>query len=212
MHVEIYSDIVCPWCYVGEHRFRRALASFAHADQIEVVYRPYQLDPTAPATAVPHAEYMARRFGARASDMHHHVDAAAAGEGITIDWTNMLEANTRTAHRLLLLAEREHGSAVQRALVDRLFALHFTRGGDVADIEQLASEAAATGMDRDRVIAHLRSDAGVEALDAALRDAAAVGVRAVPTFVFGGQWAVEGAQAPETFGELLEEVHEKLSC
>jgi predicted DsbA family dithiol-disulfide isomerase len=197
---------------VGEHRFRRALAGFADAEHVDVAYRPYQLNPDAPAAAVPHAEYMAKRFGSRAEQMHAQVDAAAAGEGITIDWANMLQANTRSAHRLLQLAEREHGATVQRALVERLFALHFTRGGDVADLEQLAAEAAAVGMDRDRVIAYLRSDEGIEALDTALRAALEIGVRAVPTFVFEGQWAVEGAQSAELFGEVLEQVRSQSTC
>jgi predicted DsbA family dithiol-disulfide isomerase len=206
MKVEIYSDVVCPWCYVGERRFGRALEAFPGVEEVEVVFRPFQLNPDAPEAAVPMAEYMEKRFGSRAATMHGQVDAAGAGEGITFAWDRALAVNTRTAHRLLQLAEREYGAEVQRALVERLFDLHFTRGGDLADPEQLAEEAAAVGMNRARVHAYLASDGGVRELVAYFEAARALGVRAVPTFVFDGTWAVEGAQPMARFSEVLAEV------
>jgi predicted DsbA family dithiol-disulfide isomerase len=206
MRVEIYSDVVCPWCYIGERRFARALADLPDAGEVEVVYRPFQLDPNAPAAAVPLAEYLEKRFGPRVAGMHGQVDAAGAGEGITFDWDRALAVNTRTAHRLVRLAEREYGAEVQRALVERLFDLHFTRGGDVSDPEQLADEAAAVGMDRARARAHLGSDEGVRELEAEFEAARRIGVRAVPTFVFDGSWAVEGAQPTARFAEALAEL------
>ena len=117
MKVEIYSDVVCPWCYIGERRFARALAAFGGGD-VEVVFRPFQLDPAAPTAAEPIARYLERRFGARAGSMLGSVSAAAAAEGITMDWDRALAANTRTAHRLLGLAEREYGAGTQRALAE----------------------------------------------------------------------------------------------
>jgi predicted DsbA family dithiol-disulfide isomerase len=206
MRVEIYSDVVCPWCYVGERRFARALASRPDAEEVEVVYRPFQLNPEAPEEAVPLAEYMERRFGARAATMHGQVDAAGAGEGITFAWDRALSVNTRKAHRLLRLAEREYGAATQRALVERLFDLHFTRGGDLSDPELLADEAAAVGMDRARARGYLASDEGVKELEAEFEAARRIGVRAVPTFVFDGSWAMEGAQPVERFAEALAEL------
>lgn len=206
MKVEIYSDVVCPWCYVGERRFGRALAAFAGADEVEVVFRPYQLDPDAPATAVPLSEYLERRFGHRADGLQAHVGAAAEAEGISIAWDRALAANTRTAHRLLSLAERDHGAEVQLALAERLFDLHFTRGGNIGDVEQLADEAEAAGMDRARVQAYLASDEGVQELEADFRRARDLGISAVPTFVFDGRTAVQGAQPPEKFLEVLREL------
>jgi len=206
MKVEIYSDVVCPWCYIGERRFARALSEFDGGDEVEVVFRPFQLDPDAPEVAVPHAEYIEKRFGRRAEGMHHSIDAAAEGEGISFAWDQALAANTRTAHRLLRLAHLEHGPAVQRGLAERLFDLHFSRGGNIADPEQLADEAAAAGMDRGRALEHLASQEGLQELDAAFQTARASGVRAVPTFVFDGQWVVEGAQSKEKFLDALEEV------
>ncbi len=206
MKVEIYSDVVCPWCYIGERRFERALAAFPGAAEVEVVFRPYQLDPSTPETAQPIAEYLQRRFGRPAGGMMAQVGAAAAGEGITVDWDRALAVNTRTAHRLLRLAEREYGPAVQRALMDRLFDAHFSRGGDVSDHAQLTELAAAAGMDADRVRAYLASGEGAEELEAEFAEARALGVQAVPTFVFDGQYVVEGGQPASTFLQVLEEV------
>jgi predicted DsbA family dithiol-disulfide isomerase len=206
MRVEIYSDVVCPWCYIGERRFARALADLPDAGEVEVVYRPFQLNPDASEVAIPLKAYMEKRFGARAATMHGQVDAAGAAEGITFEWDRALSVNTRTAHRLVRLAEREYGAEAQRALVERLFDLHFTRGGDVSDPDLLADEAAAVGMDRDRARAYLGSDEGVRELEAEFEAARRIGVRAVPTFVFDGSWAIEGAQPTARFAEALAEL------
>lgn len=209
MKVEIYADIVCPWCYIGERRFERALAGFQGGDEIQVVYRPFQLDPGAPETAMPLKEYLDARFGAAAAGMRARVSEAASGEGITIDWERALSVNTRMAHRLLRLAEREYGPAVQRSLMDALFAAHFTHGGDVADPAQLTELAASVGMDADRVGSYLNSAEGAEALAAEFGAARGRGVRAVPTFVFDGRYVVEGGQPAAVFQEVLEEVRER---
>lgn len=210
MKVEIYADIVCPWCYIGERRFERALAEFPGGADVEVVYRPYQLDPGAPETARPLAEYLDARFGAAAGAMRARVTEVAAGEGITIDWDRALSVNTRTAHRLLRLAAREYGPAVQRSLMEALFAAHFTHGGDVGDHARLTALASSVGMDADRVAAYLASNEGAEALAAEFEDARARGVRAVPTFVFDGRYVVEGGQPTAVFLDVLRQVGERL--
>src|SRR5690606_24712377 len=122
---------------------------------------------------------------------------------LVMDWDRALSANTRTAHELFLLAEHEYGADVQRALIDRLFELHFLRGGDVSDIEQLADEASAVGMDRERAAAHLRSGEGRREAEAAFQQAVRRGVRAVPTFVIDDSRVIEGAQPVETFVRAL---------
>src|SRR5690606_33521353 len=115
MKVEIYSDVACPWCYIAERRFARALAAYPGGDRVEVVYRSYQLGPEAPAEAVPMMEYLSRRFGDRVDGMLERVSENARVEGIEMAWDRALSVNTLTAHRLLRLAEREYGPAVQRA-------------------------------------------------------------------------------------------------
>lgn len=208
MKVEIYSDVVCPWCYIGERRLARALATLPESAQVEVVFRPYQLDPNAPLEAVPLLPYIEQRYGGRAAGMLESVSAAAEGEGISVAWDRALIANTRTAHRLLAWALQEYGSGVQRALAERLFDLYFTRGGDITDVGQLADAAAAAGADPDRARAHLRSDDGTQELEAAFDEARRLGIRAVPTFVIDGHQVVQGAQPVATFVGALEKAIE----
>lgn len=205
MNVDIYSDIVCPWCYIGERRFARALAGFPQAGDVRLVHRPYQLDPGAPAAPVPLTTYLETRFGPDWRQRLGAVTEAAAGEGISIAWDKAVSVNTRTAHRLLGLAEREHGPEVQRALLERLFDLHFAQGGNVADVDQLVEAAAAVGMDRAHVASYLASEAGAAQLETELAQASALGIRAVPTFVFEGRWVVQGAQSSDHFLQALTE-------
>ncbi|MFW6200988.1 MAG: DsbA family protein, partial [Gemmatimonadota bacterium] len=114
MKVEIYSDVVCPWCFIGERRFGRALEASGRAHEVEVAFRPFQLDPRAPEAAVPLKEYLATRYGPHSARMLARVSEAAEGEGIEFDWDRAKSVNTLTAHRLMRLAEREHGPGVQR--------------------------------------------------------------------------------------------------
>ncbi len=208
VQVDIYSDIVCPWCYIGHRRFLRALEAAGLNDDVEVRLRPYQLDPGAPATAEPLSAYLARRFGRPVDGMFDAVNQAAAGEDLSFAWDRALSANTRLAHRLVAFAGREAGAGAQRALLERLFALHFSEGGNIADIDQLADAAVAVGLDRDRVRQHLASDEGVPELDAAFDEARSLGIRAVPTFVFNGRHALQGAQPFEVFIGVLQELTE----
>lgn len=205
MKIEIYSDVVCPWCYIGERRLNRALAAFSQGGQVEVVFRPYQLDPDAPESAVPLPEYLERRFGRRVDGVLDQVTTAARAEGIEMAWEKALSTNTRTAHRLLVFAEREYGAVLQRALAERLFERHFTLGGNIGDVDQLVEAASAAGMDAGRARAHLESGKGVQELEAELEKARRLGIQAVPTFVIDGRYAVQGAQPAAKLLEVLEE-------
>jgi predicted DsbA family dithiol-disulfide isomerase len=205
MKVEIYSDIACPWCYIGEKRFAAALASFPEAE-VDVVFRPYQLDPGAPATPRPLVDALREKFGANVPRMLARVTDAARDEGIEMRWDEAIAANTLAAHRLLRLALHEYGAGVQRALAERLFDAHFTGGGDVGDLALLTELAVAVGMDRDRTRAYLESSEGLAETRAEIAEAQQLGVRAVPTFVFEGQYVVEGGQPAAVFTEVLQEV------
>lgn len=205
MKIEIYSDVVCPWCYIGERRLTRALAALPNGDEVEIAFRPYQLDPSAPDEAVPLAQYLQQRFGRRVGGMLEPVSAAARGEGIAIAWDTALSANTRLAHRLLAWTEQAYGVRIQRAVAERLFALHFTQSGNIADVEHLVAAAAAVGVDAGRARAYLQSDQGVTELEAALGAARQLGIHAVPTFVIDGRYVVRGAQPVATFVDALEQ-------
>lgn len=211
MKVEIYSDLACPWCYIGERRFSRALAAYQQAGEVEVVYRSFQLDPDAPEEAVPHSEYMERRYGQAVSSMLGQVSDAARGEGIEMDWDRAQAVNTLTAHRLLLLAEREYGASTQRALAEKLFDAHFSRGGDLSDHDLLVGLAESVGMDVSRVRAYLASDELLEETRYEFDQARRLGIRSVPTFIFEGKFAVQGAQPASVFLQALEEVATRLA-
>lgn len=206
MKVEIYSDVACPWCYIGKERFERALAAFPGREEVEVVFRSYQLDPRTPAAARPMQEYLTERFGERGSGMTAQVEAAARGEGIRMDFDSALAANTFSAHRLLNLAAREYGNEVQRALTQRLFEAYFSEGKDVSDPEVLAGLAEDAGMDADRARDYLAGTEGAEEVRAEIAGAQRLGISAVPTFIFEGRYAVQGAQPASAFLQALETV------
>lgn len=212
MHVAIYSDIACPWCYIGERRFARALAEFPHADQVEVVFRPFQLDPSLPDTPHPLKERLRKKFGPQTEALVERVTSAAAEEGLEMHFDEAQAVNTLTAHRLLWFAEREAGSAVQRALAEKLFEAHFTKGQNVADPEVLADLGAEVGLDRESVRDFLVSEDGTDAVKQAIDRAQRLGIRAVPTFVFNGESAVQGAQPAETFLQALEEIYQETAA
>ena len=211
MKVEIFSDIVCPWCYIGERRFERALMAYEGRNEVEVSFRPYQLDASAPSSAVPIREYLDRRFGRSSEAMLERVSKVAEQEGIAIDWDRALSANTRAAHELVGLAEREYGPEVQRTLMNALFAAHFTHGGDISDLEQLTDLATEVGLDRKRVQEYLTSGEGTQALLADLGHALELGITAVPTFIFEGQYIVQGGQPASVFLQVLEEVARRIA-
>jgi predicted DsbA family dithiol-disulfide isomerase len=203
--VEIYSDIACPWCLLGKRRFERALAAFPRAEQVEVVYKPYQLVPDAPAEAVPHRAWLAERYGPQSRAMDDRMAALGRGEGITYDFDAALQVNTLHAHRLLWLAATEYGLPVQRDLKERLLSAHFSEGVDVGDFAALTPIAVAAGLDEARVAAFLPSTEGTAEVRAELAEARDLGINSVPTFVFDGQWAVQGAQETSVFLQALEQ-------
>ena len=211
MQVEIYSDVVCPWCYIGKRRFEAALERFEGRDDVTVVFRPYQLDPRAPTEPTPVVDAYARKFGGPEEAMRiiERVSDTAAEDGLEFHLEIAQRANTFDAHRLIAFA---HERGVQAAMKDRLLLAYFVEGRNVADHEQLADLAADVGLDRAEVAAFLASDDGVDALRTELRDSVEKGITAVPTFVFEGRFAVPGAQDPDTMLLVLQRVAEKLSA
>jgi predicted DsbA family dithiol-disulfide isomerase len=209
MKIDIYSDVACPWCYIGQARFERALGELAGRDAVDVRYRPYQLDPRAPASAEPMFDYLERRFGPQARAMANRVIETARGEGLMMDYERGLAVNTLNAHRLLALAEREQGHALQGSLMRRLFAAHFADGLDVGDPTVLAGLAADAGMDEARALAYLQSDAGVREVREEIVAAQLLGVTAVPTYVLDDRYVVQGAQPTEHFRRALQMVEQE---
>ena len=206
VEVEIWSDVVCPWCYIGKRRFETAVAELADEIDVHVVFKPFQLDPTAsPGKAGPVLDAYAKKFGGleRAQQIIDHVTAVAADSGLQFRMDRALRANTLLAHRVLWLAE---ATGNQVALKERLLQAYFVDGLDIGDPEVLAACAAEVGLDHDRVLAFLDSDEGVAEVRDGLRAAMEMEITAVPTFVFDGKWMVPGAQEPDTFAQVLRRV------
>lgn len=200
--VDVWSDVVCPWCYIGKRRFEEALAELAGELDVQVTYRAYQLDPSAAGPPVPVAEAYARKFGGpeRAAEIIEHLTSVAAEHGIDFRMDRALRANTFDAHRLLWLAS---ATGHQSALKERLLQAYFVEGLDVSSHEVLARCAADAGLPAERVLAFLASDDGADAVRADIDIAGEHGISAVPTFVVNGAWSIPGAQDPDTFVTVL---------
>jgi predicted DsbA family dithiol-disulfide isomerase len=208
--VEVWSDVVCPWCYIGKRRFAKAteeLASDPDFDAtIDVVYRPFQLDPKVPpGTTTPAPEAYARKFGGpeRAAAIIDNITQVAAAEGLEFHLDRAMRANTRDAHRLLWFATELGPPGAQAALKERLLAAYFTDGADVSDPDVLAVAAERSGLDPTLTAKMLDSDQGISELEAALAHADAAGITAVPTYVIDGRWSIPGAQDPAVFVQVL---------
>ena len=213
--VEIWSDVVCPWCYIGKRRFERALAELDGELDVDVRYRPYQLDPTAsPGTSQPVFGAYAEKFGGpeQAQMIIDRVTETAAADGIEFRMDRALRANTLLAHRLLWWAEQPDSPATQAAVKERLLRAYFIDGDDIGDPDTLADLAAELGSDRDDVLRFLESDAGLAEVRGYLDEAGELGISAVPTFVLNGQWAIPGAQDPDTFVNVLRRLGQKLAA
>ena len=209
LRVEIWSDVVCPWCYIGKRRFDRALDTLRtgpDAVEIDVVYRAYQLDPTAPKDrATPVAEAYAKKFGGpeRATAIIDHLTRTAAEDGLSFRMDLAQRSNTLLAHRLLWWAG-QHGEPTQCALKEALLAAYFVEGRHVGDPAVLADLAAPIlDISIDDVLTFLSSEAGVGEVNEELARGAIHGITGVPTYVIDGQWAIPGAQDSDTFERVL---------
>ncbi|MDQ6522297.1 DsbA family oxidoreductase [Nocardioides sp. LHD-245] len=209
MRIEIWADVVCPWCYIGKRRLERALASFEHRDEVEVVYRSYELDPFAPDVGTETTvQVLGRKFGADEAatrEMMARADEVAAAEGLHFSHADALHARTLTAHRLLHLALAE---GRQQALLEELLAAYFTRGESLGDHDVLRRAAAAAGLDADRVEGVLGSDEFRDEVMADVAQARAYGSSGVPFFVLDGRFGISGAQPTELFEQALAQAWE----
>jgi predicted DsbA family dithiol-disulfide isomerase len=213
MRVEIWSDVICPWCYIGKRRFDTAVEQLSGEVELDIVYRPYQLDPTAsPGATMPVFEAYSRKFGGpdQARAIIDRVSEEAAREGVEFRMDRALRANTFLAHRLLWLAELPGSPVDQGAMKERLLQAYFHDGLDIGDPEVLAGCGEDIGMSRADVITFLESDGGTAEVAAFLDRAADSGISAVPTFVINGQWAIPGAQDAATFVNVIRRLRDQI--
>ncbi|GAB4098169.1 DsbA family oxidoreductase [Sinomonas halotolerans] len=217
MNVDIWSDIACPWCFIGKRRFEKALAQFTHRDKVTVTWHSYQLDPSLPehydGTEL---DYLSTRKGlpaAQVQQMFDHVTGVAAAEGLSYDFDRVVVANSFAGHELIHLA-REHdsagaasglgGSRTADAVKEALLSAHFEQGLDIGSREVLVRIGTEAGLDADQIASALDSGAYADAVRADIARAAAYGIQGVPFFVLDGRYGVSGAQSPEFFAQALE--------
>lgn len=205
VRLDIFSDPVCPWCYVGKANLDRALAD--HPDHpFQIQWHPFQLNPDMPPEGVPKRAYLEQKFGgkARVDAVHERLREVARAAGVDMDPDKPQRMpNTLNAHRLVHWAGIE---GVQQAVVDALMRAYWVKGRDIGDLETLAAIAGEQGMDAEATLRLLSSDADAEDISARDADARAKGVTAVPTFLIAQHYVVSGAQPPELWGQVIKEL------
>jgi len=207
LRVDIWSDIACPWCYVGKRRFEAALHDFPQRDQVEIVWHSFELDPTAPSdTPLQMGEMLAQKYSrtsAQAQEMLDSMTQTAAGEGLEYHFEKTRLTNTFLAHQLIHLAA-DHGK--QDAMKERLLSAYMSEGQHVGDVETLVTLAEQVGLNAPEVRTALERGKYAGAVRQDEAQAQALGISGVPFFVLGGKYGVSGAQGGEVFRSALEQV------
>ncbi|TPL94973.1 DsbA family protein [Mesorhizobium sp. B2-3-12] len=205
--VDVVSDVVCPWCFIGQKRLDKAVAAAADVE-VHIRWRPFQLDPTIPRQGKDRREYMLAKFGSdeRIREIHARIEPLGEAEGISFAFDAIKVApNTLDAHRLIRWAGAT-GEDVQNRLVRRLFQLNFEEGANIGDHTVLVEAAREAGMDASVVATLLPSDADVEAVGTEIATASRMGITGVPCFLLEGKYAVMGAQDVDTLADAIRQV------
>jgi predicted DsbA family dithiol-disulfide isomerase len=205
MRIDIWSDLVCPWCYLGKRRLEKALAGFERRDDVQIAHRSFQLDPTrAQGETMSRREMLMKKYRLsedQVRDMDRKMEKMAAAEGLEYHLTDAgLTGNTLDAHQLVHFAGT-HDAADR--MIDRLYRAYFTEQRSVFDVDSLAALAAEEGLDATEVREALAADRYVDAVARDLSEARSLGVSGVPFFVIDGRYGISGAQAPDIFSRAL---------
>jgi predicted DsbA family dithiol-disulfide isomerase len=207
LSIDVVSDVVCPWCFLGLKRLEKAIAATPDVD-VSVTWRPFQLDPTIPAGGMDRKAYMLAKFGSeeRLREIHARMEPLGEAEGIDFAFDAIkVSPNTLDAHRVVRWAGGA-GPGVQNKLVRRLFKLYFEEGADVGDRMVLTDAARETGMDAAVVESLLPSDADREAVANEAATASRMGITGVPCFLFEGKYAIVGAQDSSTLADAIRQI------
>jgi predicted DsbA family dithiol-disulfide isomerase len=205
MKIEIYSDLICPWCYIGKRRMQAGLKLLGKELAPKIVWRPFQLNPDMPIEGMNRKNYRTKKFGSWKRSMAMDAEVAATGKSLGIDFCYdkvLITPNTLAAHRLLWWAEQRNH---QDRLVEALFSAYFAEGRDVGRHDVLAEIASEAGLPLAEARAFLDSDAGKKELKEEELKGLKLGLQGVPFFVFNGVPAFSGAQAPHVFLEMFQE-------
>ena len=213
--IDVISDVVCPWCFIGKRNLERALETWRdkHPDETPVVrWHPFQLNPQIPGSGVPRRQYLENKFGGpeRAKEIYARVSAAGKRAGIDFAFEGIqVQPNTVDAHRLMHYAG-EHGR--QDEMAEVIFRRYFVEGADLSDKETLADIAQEAGIIRNEAAAYLATDADRELIAEQDRRARTIGVEGVPFFIFNQRLTLSGAQPPEVIVEAMEKAREELAA
>jgi len=209
MKIEIWSDIMCPFCYIGKRHFESALNQFSHADKVQIEWKSFQLDPTIPKMdmRVDVYQYLADKKGMsleQSKALHENVIQMAKNAGLDYNFDIAVVGNSKDAHRLIQFAKtKELGDQAEEAL----FKAYFTDGKNMADLNDLIEIGTSIGLDSEEIKTMLESDAFAYEMMQDIQEAQNIGVQGVPFFVFDRKYAVSGAQPVETFLQTLEKVY-----
>ncbi len=210
MKIDIWSDIVCPFCYIGKRKLEIALKEFKGKDDVQIEWHSYQLDPQMEFKEGQSVhEYLGKRKGGTTEDgkrMNDSMSAIAAEVGLHYNFDKAVINNTLNAHRLLHFAKTK---GVQNEMKERLFKAYYTEGKNIGDVETLSSLAEEAGLNKKETLQVLQSDAFKNEVDSDQYNAFQIGVQGVPFFVFNNKYAVSGAQPPAVFAEVLDKVYEE---
>ena len=207
MQIDIVSDTVCPWCFIGKRRIERAMAMRPEV-KFDVFWRPYRLDPTVPREGVDRRTYLKAKFGdsPRSSAMGDAIRSEGAGEGIAFAFDKIAKTpNTLDSHRLVRWAS---GAGLQDEVIERLFKAYFVEGRDVGDPSVLGAVAAEAGMDGALVKKLLAGDADLEPVEREAGMANEMGISGVPTFIFDSKFMISGAREPELLVRIIDKALE----
>jgi predicted DsbA family dithiol-disulfide isomerase len=205
MQIEIYSDVVCPWCFIGKRRLEQALETAGYAQQAHIAWRPFQLNPAMPKEGMDRRVYLDEKFGGADARRAVEERVAKAGEADGIVFAfNRIERtpNTFDAHRLIWFAEQQ---GCQDEVAEALFHSYFTKGREIGNLNSLAEIASDCGLNREEVERFLASDRAVEEVRAEEATGHRLGIRGVPYFVLNGSMSISGAQSPDIFVSAIQQ-------
>ena len=204
--IDVVSDVVCPWCYIGKRRLEKAISQLKDRIDVEVEYHPFELNPATPKEGINHKAYLVNKFGgeARYRQLTDHVVGVAAGEGLKFNFDDHhITPNTLDAHRLIAFA-RQHGK--QHEMKEALMSAYFEKGRDLTQANNLVDEAVSVGLDRSAVEVFLKSDALLAEVKLEEQHSLKRGVSGVPFYIINDKYGISGAQPTEAFVQVLTEI------
>ena len=204
--IDVVSDVVCPWCYIGKRRLEKAMAAAADQYDFQVAYHPFELNPATPPTGVNQSAYLTEKFGGqeRYQSITDHTSSVAALDGLELNFAKQaILPNTRKAHALIFAAQN---SGIQVPVADAFFRAYFTDGVDLSKDANLVDIAVKSGLDKTVAETAISSDALLDSITSQEREMQNLGISAVPFFIFNSEFGVSGAQASETFIKIFDEL------